>query len=136
MPEESPSMATEPPPAVKTAGKKYRSNKARSHARRKRQRTDERMEREAGGQPYHVRASTRLKHVHPSNAVAASLNLGDIPISAPGYIGLRDKNEEKDCTEYRLENVVGERSRFRFKLLKWDGRWGTSVLLLAPRIEA
>ena len=121
-PEDSPSTVTEPPAVVNAAGRKYRSNKAKSHARRRRQRTDEWMEREAGGQPYDVRAPTRLKHVHPSNAVNASLNLGDIPISAPGYIGLRDKNEEKDRTPYKLEDVVGERSKFRFKLQKWDGR--------------
>jgi hypothetical protein len=121
-PDDSPSTATEPPAVVNAAQRKYRSNKARSHARRKRQRTDERMEREAGGQPYDVRAPTRLKHVRPSNAVNARLNLGDVPISAPGYIGLRDKKDEKDRTQYKLEDVVGEHSKFRFKLLKWDGR--------------
>ena len=80
------------------------------------------MEREAGGQPYDVRTPTRLKHVRPSNAANASLNLGDVPISGPGYIGLRDKNDEKDRTQYKLEDVVGAHSKFRFKLLKWDGR--------------
>ena len=119
---DSPSIAADPPGNGKTAGKKHRSNKMRSHAKRKRARANERTEREEGGLPYDVRASTRLKHVHPSIAVHTNLNLADIPISAPGYIGLRDKNVEKDATKYKLEDLVGGGSRFKFKYQKWDGR--------------
>ena len=121
MPRDS-SAAVESPGGVKSAGR-YRSNKMRSHAKRKRERANERMEREAGGLPYEVRAPTRLKYVHPSSAVNANLNLADIPISAPGYIGLRDKSVEKDTAAYRLEDLVGEGSRFKFTYQKWDGRW-------------
>ena len=95
---------------------RYRSNKMRSHVKRKR------MEREAGGLPYKVCAPTHLKHVHPSSAINANLNLADIPISAPGYIGLCDKSVEKDTAAYRLEDLVREGSWFKFTYQKWDGR--------------
>ena len=122
MPVDSSSATFDSPGDVKKADKRYRSNKMRSHAKRKRERANERQEREAGGQPYEVRASTRLKHVHQSNAVNANVSLADIPISAPGYIGVRDTAEQKDTKEYPLDDLIGEGSRFKFKLKKWDGR--------------
>ena len=108
---------------LENAGKKYGSNKQRSHAKRKRDRAEQRKEREAGAHPYEVRAATRQK-LHNSNlkAIDAKLDLTDIPISAPGYIGLRDTKESKDKTAYKLDDLVGENSRFKFKLKKWDGR--------------
>ena len=60
MPRDS-SAAVESPGGVKSAGR-YCSNKMRSHAKRKREGANERMERKAGGLPYEVRAPTRLKH--------------------------------------------------------------------------
>jgi hypothetical protein len=108
---------------LENAGKKYGSNKKRSHAKRKRDRAERRKEREAGAHPYNVRPATRQK-LHNSNlkAIDAKLDLTDISISAPGYIGLRDAEELKDKTAYRLDDLVGENSRFKFKLQKWDGR--------------
>ena len=132
VPADSSSTATDPPSAVKTASKRYRSNKQRSHAKRKRDRANERNVREAEGLPYDVRASTRLKHVHPSTAVDGDLNLADIPISAPGYIGLRDKDVEKDETKYKLEDLVGEGSQFQFNYQKWDGRYAICRSRLSP----
>jgi hypothetical protein len=122
MPGDSSSTAAGLPGEAKKADGRYRSNKTRSHAKRKRERANERKEREAGGQPYDARASTRLKHVHQSDPVEADVNLADIPISDPGYIGLRDAKELKDRTKYALDDLVGAGSHFKFKLLKWDGR--------------
>jgi hypothetical protein len=115
-------MAADPPGDVKKAGQKYHSQKTRSHAKRKRERANEWKEREAGGQPYDVRASTHLKHMDQSNTVDAEVNISDIPISAPGYIGLRDAKEQKDRVEYALDDLVGEGSHFKFKLQSWDGQ--------------
>jgi hypothetical protein len=106
---------------VGSEGKKYGSNKKRGHAKRKRDRAEQRKEREAGVQSYEVRPASRKKHVHGSKAADAQLELADIPISAPGYVGLRDTQELKDRTAYRLDDLVGENSRFKFKLQKWDG---------------
>jgi hypothetical protein len=122
MPEDSSSTVVDPPDGAKKAERRYRSNKMRSHAKRKRERANERKEREAGGQPYEVRPSTRLKHVHQSDVVNTKVNLADMPISAPGYIGVRDTAEQKDTTKHTLDDLIGEGSRFKFKLQKWDGR--------------
>lgn len=113
------------------AGKKYyKSNKRRSHAKRKRDRAEQRKERETTGHPYEVRHATRQKHIHTSKAVTvdAGFDLAGIPISAPGYIGLRDGEEVKDNTAYKLDDLVGENSRFKFKLQKWDGRLANLIL--------
>jgi hypothetical protein len=59
--------------------------------------------------------------VHGSEAADAKLDLASISISDPGYISLRDAEELKDKTAYKLDDVVGESSRFKFKLQKWDG---------------
>jgi hypothetical protein len=103
-------------------GKKYGSNKKRGHAKRKRDRAEQRKEREAGVQSHEVRPASRKKHVHGSKPADAKLELADIPTSAPGYIGLRDAQELKDETAYKLDDLVGENSRFKFNLQKWDGR--------------
>lgn len=118
----SSSKVTDPAGEAKKVGRRYVSNKKRSHGKRKRERVNERKEREAGGQPYNVRASTRLKHVRQSNAVDAAVNLADIPISAPGYIGLCTPGEQDDRVQYTLDGLVGPDSCFKFKLQKWDGR--------------
>jgi hypothetical protein len=85
LPGDSSSTAAGPPgeDVLEKAGMKYRSNKIRCHAKRKRERANERKKREGGGQPYDVRASTRLKHVHQPIAVSTEVNLAGIPISAP-----------------------------------------------------
>jgi hypothetical protein len=103
-------------------GRKYLSNKVKSHAKRKRARASQAKEREAGGRPYDVHPSTRLKHTHHSSAVDTEVKFEDIPISLPGYIGLRSTKEQSDRAEYTLDDLIGEGSRFKFKLQKWDGR--------------
>jgi hypothetical protein len=122
MPEDLPLTAAGTPGPAKTTVKKYLSNKVRSHAKRKRERANKRKEREAGDQPYDAQASTRLRHVHSSSPMDAKLDLAGIPISAPGYIGLREKIQANDRAQYKLEDLVGEGSRYKFKLVKWDGR--------------
>jgi len=76
----------------------------------------------AGAQPYKVHHTTRQKHAHGSKAVDAYLNLTDISITLPGYIGLHNAAELKDKATYALDDLVGGNSHFQFKLQKWDGR--------------
>jgi hypothetical protein len=108
---------------LENVGKKYGSNKHRSHARRKCDRAEQRKECETRVHPYKVHPATCQK-LYNSNlkAIDAKLNLMDISTSAPGYIDLHDTEELKDKTTYELDNLVGENSRFKFKLKKWDGR--------------
>jgi hypothetical protein len=107
---------------VGNGDRKYDSNKKRGHAKRKRDRAEQRKEHEAGVQSYEVRPASHKKHVHGSKATDAQLELADIPISAPGYIGLHGTQGLKDETAYKLDDLVGENLRFKFKLQKWDGR--------------
>ena len=106
---------------VEGAGKKYGSNKKRSHAKRKRDRAEQQKECEAGVHPYEVRPATRQKHVHGSEATDVRIDLAGLSISAPGYIGVCGTEELKDKTAYKLDDLVGGNSRFKFKLQKWEG---------------
>ena len=107
---------------VGSEGKKCGSNKKQGHAKWKCDRAEQRKEHEARVQPYEVCPASCMKHVHGSKAADAQLKLADIPILAPGYVGLHDTHELKDKTAYKLDDLVGENSRFKFKLQKWDGR--------------
>jgi hypothetical protein len=83
---------------------------------------EQRKEHEVGVHPYEVRPATRQKHVHGSEAADAKVDLMGLSISAPGYIGVHGTKELKDKTAYKLDDLVGENSRFKFKLQKWEGR--------------
>ena len=107
---------------VENKGKKYKSNKKRSHAKRKLDRAERRKEHEANAHPYEPCPATRQTHICTSNTVRTGLDLAGIPISKPGFIGLRDMEEVKDTGVYMLQDMVGPNSRFKFKLQKWDGR--------------
>lgn len=67
-----------------------------------------------------VKASTSVKHhVHPSIPVKTSLEMLKLWVTKPGYIATRDENPTK--VVYRLEEMIGEHSKFQFKLEAWDG---------------
>jgi hypothetical protein len=125
-----PAFASTPPepsePGIaENVHKKHRSNKQRSRKKRARDREDQRKAQEGHALPYEVRPATRQKHVHTSKNTDAKINMAGIPISLPGYIGLRG---DGDKTAYRLDDVTGEGSRFKFKLQKWNGRYVAPAL--------
>lgn len=43
----------------------------------------------------------------------------EIRIATTGYVGIR---EDRASAVYRLDELVGARSRHRFQLIEWDGR--------------
>jgi len=107
---------------MENMGRKYSSTKRRGHVKQKCDRAEWHKEHEARAHPYEVCPATHQKHVHGSTAVDTKLDLMGISIMAFGYIGLCDAEELKDKTAYKLDNLVGKNSCFKFKLQKWDGR--------------
>jgi hypothetical protein len=60
-----------------------------------------------------------LRHVRNAEPVASTYSGDNFNISARGYIGKADHGDEKT---YSLHEMVGEGSKFKFALKKWDGR--------------
>lgn len=61
------------------------------------------------------------RHVISSMPIAVdSFSLGDKTPAATAYVGMRDAKPNKRV--HRLSDVVGEKSKFGFNYVEWDGR--------------
>ena len=75
--------------------------------------------RERGYAPHRESVKRVLqKHVTPSKPVKTQLSIKKTDMASTVYIGLREQKSKKD---YTLEGLVGEKSKFGFCLVKWDG---------------
>lgn len=100
------------------------TGKARRLARKKLQskinRQQSRIEDNAAAGYSHLdaRPKTIKKYVLSANAVETPATMADAKVARTAYIGLNDK-DIRDAHGYTLEDLVGEHSRFQFKLLKY-----------------
>ena len=91
--------------------------KKRSHKNRTKRRQAESHER--GYAPHRESVKRALhKHVTPSNPIKTHLSIKKTDMASTAYIGLREQKSKK---EYTLEELVGEKSKFGFRLVEWDG---------------
>jgi hypothetical protein len=91
--------------------------KNRSHKNRAKRRKAEAHD--LGYAPHRESVKRGLhKHVAPSNPLKTSLSIDASNMASTGYIGLREQNSKKIFT---LEELVGEKSKFHFQLIGWDG---------------
>lgn len=68
-----------------------------------------------------VRPSLQERHTASSTPVSVpSFNLDAKTAAKTGYVGIRDSKASKRV--YKLDEVVGEGSKFKFNLLEWDGK--------------
>jgi hypothetical protein len=68
-----------------------------------------------------VRPSLRERHTASSTPVSVpSFSLDTKTAAKTGYVGIRDSNASKKV--YKLSEVIGEGSKFKFNLLEWDGK--------------
>ena len=68
-----------------------------------------------------VRPSIRQRHVADSTPIAIpSFSLDAKNVAKTGYVGIRDKKKSKKV--YKLGEMIGERSKFNFNLVEWDGK--------------
>jgi hypothetical protein len=68
-----------------------------------------------------VRPSLRERHTESSTPVTVpSFSLDTKTAAKTGYVGIRDLKASKRL--YKLSELVGEGSKFKFNLLEWDGK--------------
>ncbi|KDR65472.1 hypothetical protein GALMADRAFT_43520, partial [Galerina marginata CBS 339.88] len=65
------------------------------------------------------------KHVKHAPTVHTAHDAKKIKIASTGYIGVRGKNSAQT---FRLDELVGENSRFKFDLVEWDGITPTPIV--------
>lgn len=68
-----------------------------------------------------VKPSLRERHTASSTPVSVpSFSMDAKTASKTGYVGIRDSKVTKQL--YKLSEMVGEGSKFKFNLLEWDGK--------------
>jgi hypothetical protein len=91
--------------------------KKRSHKNRTKHRQAELSQ--MGYAPHRESVKRALhKHVTPSIPVKTNLSIKKTDMASTGYLGVREQKSKRD---YTLEELVGKRSKFGFRLVEWDG---------------
>jgi len=73
---------------------------------------------------YIVKPRVINKYIRPAIAVDVKLDALKLRHTKSAYTGGRLKSAARRV--YSLDELVGEDSKFKFKLEKWDGRWVAS----------
>lgn len=95
--------------------------KARQHAAQKAWRKRKRAEkREEVGNHYVARVNAYRKHVQSAGSVKCAWDASKAAVSKTGFVAIREKKRARK--QYRLDEVVGERSKHKFRKVEWDGR--------------
>lgn len=119
-----PSPLSLPPPLVVPSTRRRNSasaisnQKSKSKRNRSLKRTLEKGSVHNGD--YKLRPCTTDKHVKGAKAISSRLQTDELPATKSGYIGAR--GEEPVRESYGLDDFVGEHSKFRFRLVEWDGQ--------------
>ncbi|KAL0067413.1 hypothetical protein AAF712_005642 [Marasmius tenuissimus] len=104
--------------APESSNKAKTGSKARGKRNRKRKRA---MEKEEGGsEAYCTPPALKKKHVGNMEPRSVDVNLASMRVSANGFTGHRQDQGTK--REYELSDMVGPQSKFKFDLVKWDGK--------------
>ncbi|KAF9257864.1 hypothetical protein L218DRAFT_965023 [Marasmius fiardii PR-910] len=105
-----------PPPQNRSSSRKH-SQKKHGHQNRKRRHKEE--NKRSRDESNHASA-LKKKHLNNSCIIPMRLNLTNIRVSQNGFTGYR--TNWAPSTEYMLEEMVGPNSKFKFRLIVWDGR--------------
>lgn len=109
----------------KNAGTPPLSSKARRRARIKSQshshRANQRRQLQNESFSHHTRQSTTYdKYISTAKPILTPMSTSNAPVTKSGFVGRDDRTRSRG--QYRLEDVVGEASTFKFRLQTWDGR--------------
>ncbi|KAL1751667.1 hypothetical protein FB107DRAFT_221538 [Schizophyllum commune] len=111
----------DPPALDPSASRKARINR-RKHENRKRKRLGNKKD-AADDSDVEVRASTRRKHIDPAMPIETDLHMRGLRVTKTGYTAMRDAPDAPTQHRvYRLKDMVGPDSKFKFDLYRWQGR--------------
>ncbi|KAI5900598.1 uncharacterized protein SCHCODRAFT_01030056 [Schizophyllum commune H4-8] len=110
------------PPSAHRSGQKHHANK-RSKAVRQRKRKLAQEALDAIDADPEVRQATRRKHVGAAEPIARPAALEHLPVTKTGYTAKREPQRGRaQHRTYRLEDMVGPDSMYKFDLVRWEGR--------------
>jgi hypothetical protein len=69
---------------------------------------------------YAVKPAVLNRHIRPATAITTKLDAQRLKCTKNGWTGARDKGGHGRI--FALDEMVGEGSRFKFRLERWDGR--------------
>jgi hypothetical protein len=105
------------PPKPGTAESAYRKAKGKAREKVKAQQRKD----AAPYGDFAVKPRLVNKHIKkPGTTIRTSINAGNLPHTSTAYLGMRDSSGSRKV--FQLEELVGEGSKYRFELRKWDGR--------------
>lgn len=78
---------------------------------------------------YSIKPALVNKHIRTAKNISTSLNASKLRHTNTAYGGIAGESGGK---VHRLEELVGEGSRFKFKLQRWDGRWCVLMFVTTP----
>jgi hypothetical protein len=118
-------------PSLPTGGKPTPSKKNRAPSTqkyqkdrsKKRRKVREQQAKESAISNYHgyaIKSAIRKRHIFASTPAEVVFDLAGKRVTSTGYEGLRSMKLEK-C-HYALGEMVGENSKYKFRLVKWDGK--------------
>ncbi|KAL1674014.1 hypothetical protein EV122DRAFT_282434 [Schizophyllum commune] len=120
------------PPTPSTAQSR---EKRQSHEKRRRKRA----QLQAAKKPWELtaRPSARRKFVDFARPVKTKVKLAGLRVTRTGYTAMREeKSEKKQKRVFRLKDLVGPRSLFKFELYNWDGVTAVPILDKKRRVIA
>ncbi|KAL1671179.1 hypothetical protein EV122DRAFT_227001 [Schizophyllum commune] len=97
----------------------YDRPKRRTREHRKRKREAAKLEAQDEAD-IEVRESTRRKYIDNAEPLNTSIHLSGLRVTRTGYTALRDTAVQG--RSYRLDELVGPQSKFKFDLVPWNGR--------------
>lgn len=106
----------------KKCATKLERRKARQHAIQKAWRQKKRAEeRDAIDNHYVARPNAYRKHVLSAASIKSTWDASNAAVSKTAFVATRAKPRAKK--QYRLDEMVGEKSKFKYRRVEWDGRY-------------
>lgn len=104
--------------------------KQQSRANRRQRRRDARTENFAAAD---IRESIVDKHVTGAVSVVSEMDAQAADVAKTGYIALDDRVRSRKV--FQLEELVGSQSKFRLRLVEWDGKYVRRLLTTLRLLE-
>jgi hypothetical protein len=89
-------------------------------------------ERENGFSRFEERPRIKAKYINNATFIESSISMEASGVTKTGFTALKDKNSSKKL--YKLKDLVGEKSDFKFRLQEWDGQLSTPFNVSLPSL--
>ncbi|TRM64738.1 hypothetical protein BD626DRAFT_399710, partial [Schizophyllum amplum] len=133
--EVAPAMPT--PPLPPAHANRTRHGHKRAKALRQRNRKRAREDADANEADSEVRLGTRRKHIAAAEPIVRQIAMQKLRVTRTGYTAMRDTTKgKKHHRVYRLQDMVGPDSLFKFELYEWDGRKTVPIVDQQERVFA